>query len=318
MPERIEIFFSYAHEDEHLMDDVRRQLIIFERKGRILKWHDRQIRPGEDWRQQIDERLNEARIILLFMSPHFIESRYCSEVEGQAALARHERGEATVVPVVLRPCAWQESDFGDLQALPSDGRPITGWPDRDEVCLEVAQGVIGIVDELSPTESEMSEEPRAQAPAEPAVDMVLVPRNPVWPIYHEGNYTANGRFAGQFHAHLVVGSSRVDLVEFECEFFFADGRDCVQRVATLSLDGEPAPLFNVTTLEPPAALNERQICRLYYRRDLQPPGREDLPIDLETGGVRVTLSYRRGAELQLLREERVFDFRNGDLVPRDE
>jgi len=41
MDEPIEILFSYAHEDEALMDDVRRQLIAFERKGRILKWHDR-------------------------------------------------------------------------------------------------------------------------------------------------------------------------------------------------------------------------------------------------------------------------------------
>ena len=38
-----EIFFSYAHRDEDLMDEVRRQLIVFERQGEILKWHDRMI-----------------------------------------------------------------------------------------------------------------------------------------------------------------------------------------------------------------------------------------------------------------------------------
>jgi hypothetical protein len=32
----LEIFFSYAHDDEDLMNDVRRQLIAFERNGRIL------------------------------------------------------------------------------------------------------------------------------------------------------------------------------------------------------------------------------------------------------------------------------------------
>ena len=31
----IETFFSYAHDDEPLMDDVRRQLIVYERNGRI-------------------------------------------------------------------------------------------------------------------------------------------------------------------------------------------------------------------------------------------------------------------------------------------
>ena len=36
MDRPIEIFFSYAHEDEDLMNDVRRQLIVYERNGRIL------------------------------------------------------------------------------------------------------------------------------------------------------------------------------------------------------------------------------------------------------------------------------------------
>jgi hypothetical protein len=42
----VEIFFSYAHEDEDLMNDVRRQLIVEERNGRIVKWHDRMIPAG--------------------------------------------------------------------------------------------------------------------------------------------------------------------------------------------------------------------------------------------------------------------------------
>ena len=39
----VEIFFSYAHEDEALMDAVRRQLIVFERKGLLIKRYDREI-----------------------------------------------------------------------------------------------------------------------------------------------------------------------------------------------------------------------------------------------------------------------------------
>jgi hypothetical protein len=65
----LEIFFSYAHEDEDLMNDVRRQLIVYERNGRILKWHDRMIPLGTEWRGQIDLRLEAARVVLLFMSP---------------------------------------------------------------------------------------------------------------------------------------------------------------------------------------------------------------------------------------------------------
>ena len=144
----LEIFFSYAHEDEDLMNDVRRQLVIYERNGRILKWHDRKIPPGADWRHQIDSRLENAEIVLLFLSPHFIESRYCYEIEAKAALRRQAGGAAQVVPVILRPCSWEETPFGMLQALPRDAKPVSRWEDRDEACLDVARGVMTLVDEL--------------------------------------------------------------------------------------------------------------------------------------------------------------------------
>src|SRR6267154_1674095 len=149
----LEIFFSYAHEDEELMNDVRRQLIVYERNGRILKWHDRMIPPGADWRDQIDFRLEAAQIVVLFMSPHFIESRYCYEVEGEIALRRQKAGQARVVPIVLRPCAWEATPFGNLQALPANARPISTWTDRDEACPDAARGLMRVVDELTASRS---------------------------------------------------------------------------------------------------------------------------------------------------------------------
>jgi hypothetical protein len=152
----IEIFFSYAHEDEMLMDSVRRQLVIFERQGRIVKWHDREIPPGVEWEAQIDQRLRSAHVILLFVSPAFIESRYCYDVEVVAALERHAAGSARVIPIILRPCAWEAAPFAALQALPTDGKPLTQWPDRDQVCLDIARSIIAVADQLAANETQAS------------------------------------------------------------------------------------------------------------------------------------------------------------------
>lgn len=138
----IEIFFSYAHEDESLMDEVRRQLVVRERMGEIVKWHDRMIPAGDEWRTRIDERIEWANVILLFMSPHFLESRYCYEIEGDIALRRHREGSARVIPVVLRACDWTVTPFGELQGLPSAGLPITQWPDIDQASLDIARGIM--------------------------------------------------------------------------------------------------------------------------------------------------------------------------------
>lgn len=149
MAKPIEIFFSYAHEDEALMDKVRRHLVIFDRLNIIRKWHDRMIPPGSEWRGHIDSRLHQAHIILLFISPDFFESDYCYDVEMREALSRHDSQQARVIPIILRPCHWQSSPLGNIQALPTDGKPVTTWDNLDEACLNIADGIMSVVTELS-------------------------------------------------------------------------------------------------------------------------------------------------------------------------
>jgi TIR domain len=144
----IEIFFSYSHKDRALMDVVRRQLIVFEREGLITKFYDGEILPGQELESVISERLQRAKTILLFVSPHFIESKYCYNKEMLEALKRHERGKAKVIPIILRPCLWKNAPFGKLLALPEDSRPITKWRNRDEAALSVAEGIKKVVREL--------------------------------------------------------------------------------------------------------------------------------------------------------------------------
>src|SRR5918911_783266 len=149
MTKPIEIFFSYAHEDEQLMHQVRRQLVADDRRNKIRKWYDRMIPPGSEWEGRIRDGLDRAQIILLFVSPDFFDSDYIYDVEMQEALSRHNSGRARVVPVILRPCRWQGSPFGHIQALPTDGKPVTTWDNLDEACLNIANGVMDIVTELS-------------------------------------------------------------------------------------------------------------------------------------------------------------------------
>ncbi|MBD2097678.1 hypothetical protein H6F90_21500 [Trichocoleus sp. FACHB-591] len=48
----------------------------------------------------------------------FWHLNYCYEIEMQWALERHDKGEARVIPILLRPCDWKGAPLGKLQALP--------------------------------------------------------------------------------------------------------------------------------------------------------------------------------------------------------
>jgi hypothetical protein len=56
-------------------------------------------------------------------------------------VARHQAGEARVVPVILRPCAWQGTPFADLEVLPEGGTAVTAAENRDAALLAVTLGV---------------------------------------------------------------------------------------------------------------------------------------------------------------------------------
>src|SRR5947208_8297666 len=150
MQKSIEIFFCYAREDEDLCQGLEKQLRALRRQGIIDLWHDRQIIPGTEWEHQIDQHLTTARIILLLISPDFMDSDYCYGIEMKRALERHERGEARVIPIILRPVYWQGEPLGKLQALPTDAKPITDpdWHNFDRAFYNVTEGIYKVSQEL--------------------------------------------------------------------------------------------------------------------------------------------------------------------------
>src|SRR5712692_8708249 len=128
----VEVFYAYAHEDEALRDTLEKHLSVLHRQGLISHWSDRHILPGTNWAQAIDEQVEQASIILLLISPDFLASDYCYDVEMRRALERHDRGEACVIPIILRPCDWRTSPFARLQCLPHNGKAVTTWQNPDE------------------------------------------------------------------------------------------------------------------------------------------------------------------------------------------
>lgn len=146
--EPVEVFYSYAHEDEGLRNELEKHLSILKRTGVITGWHDRKILAGHDWETIIDVRLNTAKVILLLISADFLASDYCYGIELERALQRDETGDARVIPVILREVHWRGAPFGRLQALPTDGRAVTSWPNRDRAFTDVARGIAKAVEEI--------------------------------------------------------------------------------------------------------------------------------------------------------------------------
>jgi phosphoglucomutase/phosphomannomutase len=141
----IRLFYSYSHKDERLIRELETQLKLLQRLGIITVWHDRKIEAGDDWREQIDENLEKADIILLLISADFIASDYCYEYEMTRALERHKLGKATVIPIIARDVNWKRAPFARLKALPNDGKPVKEWRSKDAAWRNVCEGIERVV-----------------------------------------------------------------------------------------------------------------------------------------------------------------------------
>jgi hypothetical protein len=137
----IEVFYSYAHEDEPFCHELEKHLSVLRRQGLIKEWYDRHIPPGSDWAQAVNIHLEHASVILLLISADFLASDYCYSIEMQRALERHQSKEACVIPILLRPVDWKNAPFAQLQALPTNGKPVTTWSNQDEAFADVAAGL---------------------------------------------------------------------------------------------------------------------------------------------------------------------------------
>lgn len=98
-------------------------------------------RSGQEFERKIDHYFSQADIILILISSDFIASDYCYQVEMKNALERHDRGEAVVIPVILRNCAWHQLEFGSIMAATIDGKPITKFATHDEGYVQVVEAV---------------------------------------------------------------------------------------------------------------------------------------------------------------------------------
>lgn len=145
----VELFISYAHEDEALRERLGKHLSSLRREGVITDWHDRAITAGSEWATEIDRHLDSARVILMLLSADFIDSDYCYGIEMKRAVERHQAGAARVIPVLLRAVDWTHSPLGKLQALPKDARPVTSWPDQDSAFLNITEGIRTSLRELA-------------------------------------------------------------------------------------------------------------------------------------------------------------------------
>ncbi len=177
----IQIFISYAHADHEWLDLLRQHLGGLRNTGRIEAFDDREIMAGEEWDPEIKRKLEAADIILLIVSRHFLASKYCTTIELETAIERHQAGSVRIVGILAGPCDWESLFLRELKMLPQDQTKLKPWAkwrdegEEDEAGTQIAKQIRKIVEEIPAKPGPGPAENPTAAPPETKPPLIAVP-----------------------------------------------------------------------------------------------------------------------------------------------
>src|SRR3954451_20370347 len=141
---RTKVFISYSHADQEWLDRLKRHLKPLVREGNLDYWDDTHIRPGDDWKQEIQNALDTAQVAVLLISADFFASDFIDETELPPLLDAAKAKGVRILPVILSASRFARSPaLRVFQAVNPPDRPLNGMPraEQERVLDRLAQTI---------------------------------------------------------------------------------------------------------------------------------------------------------------------------------
>lgn len=144
------VFISYSKKDAKWLDGLRTHLTYLEREYEFNIWEDSKIAVGNDWKYEIDQALDTAKIGILLISANFIASDFITNEELPSLLTAAEEEGAHIFSVIV-----SHSMFMDIQAIskfqtinpPSRPLIVMSEGELDETYMKVTQEIKRVLSE---------------------------------------------------------------------------------------------------------------------------------------------------------------------------
>lgn len=118
-------------------------------------WYDRLMEWGTEWDKEIKQKMEQADIVLLFISQGFLSSDYINKYEIPAFLRRREQEGLRVLPLIISDSTWDMHDWlPRFSALPDPQdalRTVKAYrqADRsDEIYTKITRQLVDIVKQI--------------------------------------------------------------------------------------------------------------------------------------------------------------------------
>ena len=134
----VNAYVCYASQDQFEWQTLRDRLAPLVADGALV--FRQEALPGNDWAAENAAALAEAELVLLLLSPAFLDSP-AGKHELEAVVKRAMSTPLRLLPILLRRCDWQGLPLASFQFLPRDGVPVVDSPVPERAYANVADEI---------------------------------------------------------------------------------------------------------------------------------------------------------------------------------
>lgn len=135
------IFIVFNEKDSKICTRLETTLRPLESINQIVISHKGRITPGESILVYVNNKMDEADVILLLLSSDFLADDNIQTEELTLAIKKHQDKTAIVIPIVIRACDWRSTEkLKDLVPV-LNGKPLISnkLQDEDESYLQIVE-----------------------------------------------------------------------------------------------------------------------------------------------------------------------------------
>ncbi len=149
------LYILYADSDENFAKEIAKYLTPLLSRYSMKALHKANLLSGDDQESQIQAFLRKSQIIVVLLSADFFVCERCQQ-ELQYAKKFIRVKETFIVPVLVKECMWELSEFSKFKTLPKNGIPVESWNLVSKAYTEIVKGIDEIARHLLKTVNNQS------------------------------------------------------------------------------------------------------------------------------------------------------------------